>query len=230
MFNKKDILFEDNHIMVVNKIIGQAVQADNSDDISLEDEIKNFIKVRDEKPGNVFLGVVHRIDKPVSGAVVFAKSAKALRRLNEMVKERNITKTYWAIVSKQPPVEVQELTHYILRDSKKNRSFAYDREKRGSKVATLSYELLCVSQNFYLLDVNLITGRHHQIRAQLSKVGMPIKGDLKYGSPRSNKGGGICLHARSIEFIHPVTKENLKVTAPVPQEDNLWRYFEGCLK
>lgn len=230
MFISKDILYEDNHIMVVNKMIGQGVQADDSGEMALDDEVKEFIRKRDAKEGNVFLGVVHRIDKPVSGAVVFAKSSKALRRLNEMVKEHQIKKTYWAIVCKKPPTESERLEHYILKDATKNRSFAYDKEKKGAKIARLEYELICMSDNFYLLQVNLITGRHHQIRAQLSKVGMPIKGDLKYGAERSNKDGGICLHAFQVEFTHPVTKANIKVTAPVPQEDNLWRYFESCLK
>lgn len=230
MFSKKDILFEDNHIMIVNKPFGQPTQSDESGDLSLEDEIKGFIKERDEKPGNVFLGVVHRIDRPVSGAVIFAKSAKALRRLNEMIKERDLAKTYWAIVETKPPTETGELLHYVGRSTKQNRSAAYDTPREGAKLARLTYELVCVSQNFYLLQVELITGRHHQIRAQLSKVGMPIKGDLKYGSPRSNKVGGICLHARRVSFEHPVTKKKIEVTAPVPQVDNLWRFFEGCLK
>lgn len=230
MFNSKDILYEDNHIMVVNKRIGQGVQSDESQEMSLEDDVKEFIRIRDAKEGNVFLGVVHRIDKPVSGAVVFAKSSKALRRLNEMVKERRIQKTYWAVVSAKPREESERLEHYILKDAAKNRSFAYDKEKKGSKIARLEYELICMSDNFCLLEVNLITGRHHQIRAQLSKIGCPIKGDLKYGADRSNKDGGICLHARSIAFTHPVSKAEIKITAPVPQEDNLWRYFESCLK
>lgn len=230
MFKNSDILFEDNHLLIVNKPVGKSVQSDNSGDAALEDEIKEFIKKRDKKEGNVFLGVVHRIDKPVSGAVVFAKSSKALRRLNEMVKNHEIKKTYWAIVTRQPQTESGELSHYIIKDSEKNRSFAYDKEKKGSKLSKLSYELVCMSDNFYLLEVDLITGRHHQIRAQLSKAGMPIKGDLKYGAPRSNKGGGISLHARKVEFIHPVTKELVSVTAPVPQDDNLWTYFESCLK
>ena len=230
MFKNSDILFEDNHLLIVNKPVGKSVQSDNSGDVALEDEIKEFIKKRDKKEGNVFLGVVHRIDKPVSGAVVFAKSSKALRRLNEMVKNHEIKKTYWAIVTRQPQTESGELSHYIIKDSEKNRSFAYDKEKKGSKLSKLSYELICMSDNFYLLEVDLITGRHHQIRAQLSKAGMPIKGDLKYGANRSNKGGGISLHARKVEFIHPVTKELVSVTAPVPQDDNLWTYFESCLK
>lgn len=230
MFSKKNILFEDNHIMIVNKPFGQPTQADESGDLSLEDEVKAFIKERDEKPGNVFLGVVHRIDRPVSGAVIFAKSAKALRRLNEMVKERDLGKTYWAIVDHKPPHESGELVHYVGRSPKQNRSVAYDTPRGDAKLAKLTYELICVSQNFYLLEINLITGRHHQIRAQLSKVGMPIKGDLKYGSPRSNKVGGICLLARKVSFSHPVTKQLVEVVAEAPQEDNLWRYFESCLK
>lgn len=230
MFSEKNILYEDNHILIVNKPAGQPVQCDETGDYALEDEIKDFIKVRDRKEGNVFLGVVHRIDRPVSGAVIFAKSGKALRRLNEMVKNREIGKRYWAITENRPAEESGTLTHYIERNAKKNRSFAYDREKNGAKQATLEYELACVSQNFYLIEINLITGRHHQIRAQLSKIGCPIKGDIKYGAKRSNKGGGISLHARSVAFEHPVTHARVEVSAPAPAEDNLWRFFEGCLK
>lgn len=230
MFTSKNILFEDNHIMIVNKPFGQPTQSDVSGDLSLEDEIKEFIKKRDKKEGNVFLGVVHRIDRPVSGAVVFAKSSKALRRLNEMVKERELGKVYWAIVSAKPPKEQGSLVHYVGRHPKINKSAAYDTPREGTKLAKLNYELICVSMNFYLLEVQLITGRHHQIRAQLSKVGMPIKGDLKYGAERSNKVGGISLHARKVSFQHPVTKELIEVTAPAPSEqDNLWRFFEECV-
>ncbi len=230
MFSERDILFEDNHILIANKPAGQPVQSDESGDLSLEEDVKALIKVRDNKPGNVFLGVVHRLDRPVSGAVIFAKSAKALRRLNDMIKEREVEKRYWAVVTKKPDNEQCELVHYVGRHSKMNRSFAYASPRGDAKLAKLSYELICVSQNFYLLEVNLYTGRHHQIRAQLSKEGLPIRGDLKYGAERSNKGGGISLHSRSVEFTHPVTKERVKVTAPTPKEDNLWAYFESCLK
>ncbi len=230
MFSKENILFEDNHILIVNKMAGQPVQSDESGDLSLEDDIKEFIKHRDNKPGNVFLGVVHRIDRPVSGAVIFAKSSKALRRLNEMIKEREIEKIYWAIVMNRPQVEQADLLHYIGRHPKHNKSYAYLTARSGTKLAKLSYELICVSQNFYLLEVKLQTGRHHQIRAQLSKEGMPIRGDLKYGADRSNRGGGISLHSRFVSFMHPVTKERVIVTAPVPNDDNLWVYFDSCLK
>lgn len=224
------ILYEDNHIIIINKEAGISVQEDTSGEFSLENDVKEFIKLRDKKQGNVFLGVVHRLDKPVSGLVLFAKTSKALVRLNEMVKNRKIEKHYWAIVDRKPSDEFGRLVHYIERNGEKNRSFAYDKPKGDSKEAILEYELICVSQNFYLLDINLITGRHHQIRAQLSKVGLPIKGDLKYGAARSNKVGGISLHSRSVEFIHPVTKMSVKVTAPSPIEDNLWKFFETCLK
>lgn len=231
MFNVKDILFEDNHLLIVNKNAGQPTQSDESGDLSLEEDIKAFIKKRDKKEGNVFLGVVHRIDRPVSGAVLFAKSSKALRRLNEMVKERDIEKIYWAIVSVKPASERGDLVNYIGRHPSMNKSVAYPMPKDGAKLAKLHYELICVSQKFYLLEINLITGRHHQIRAQLSKAGMPIKGDLKYGASRSNKvGGGISLHARKLTINHPITKEVITVTAPAPQVDNLWRFFEDCLK
>lgn len=229
---KKDILYEDNHIIAVNKPAGVSVQEDGSEEISLDNLTKEYIKEAGAKTGNVFLGVVHRIDKPVSGLVLFAKTSKALTRLNEMMKARNIKKTYWAIVSKKPSDELGTLTHYIERDGKKNRSYAHVKPRNDSKESILNYELICVSMSFYLLEIELITGRHHQIRCQLSKEGMPIKGDLKYGADRSNKssGGGISLHSRRMEFIHPVSKENISITAPSPSMDNLWKFFEGCLK
>ncbi len=226
MFTEQDILYEDNHIMVVNKHCGDLVQTDPEGNTALEEEIKAYIKARDAKPGEVFLGVVHRIDRPVSGAVMFAKTSKALARLNEMIKQRQIRKTYWAIVENMPQQDEATLVHYIMRDSKANRSRAYDNPRSDCKEAQLHYRLLGGSTNYKLLEVELITGRHHQIRCQLSKIGCPIKGDLKYGAKRSNKDGGISLHSRCIEFMHPVRKVPLKVTAPVPAEDNLWHYFE----
>lgn len=229
---KKDILYEDNHIIAVNKPIGLSVQEDGSDEVSLDNLTKEYIKESSNKAGNVFLGVVHRIDKPTSGLVLFAKTSKALARLNEMMKTRVIKKTYWAVVSKKPPTETGTLVHHIERDGNKNRSYAHIKPRNDSKEATLNYELICVSMSFYLLEIDLITGRHHQIRCQLSREGMPIKGDLKYGADRSNKssGGGISLHSRRMEFIHPVSKENISITAPSPAMDNLWKFFEGCLK
>lgn len=230
MFDSKDILYEDNHIIVINKHAGELVQADAQGTTSLEDEIKRFIRRRDNKPGDVFLGVVHRIDRPVSGAVLFAKTSKALVRLNEMIRRGEIDKRYWAIVEALPQAEQGTLTHYIERNGKTNRSHAYSSPRGDAKLARLEYRLLAGSNNYYLLEVHLLTGRHHQIRTQLSKIGCPIKGDLKYGAKRSNPDGGICLHSHSISFIHPVRKEPLCVTAPVPAADNLWNFFAESVK
>lgn len=230
MFQPQDIIYEDNHLLIVNKRCGDLVQPDPDNTSALEDQIKEYIRQRDNKPGEVFLGVVHRIDRPVSGAVLFAKTSKALTRLNEMLRKGEIDKTYWAIVESRPESEEGGLCHYIVRDSRKNRSQAYDTPRKESKEARLLYKMLGCSERYTLLDIKLLTGRHHQIRAQLSKAGMPIKGDLKYGAKRSNPNGGISLHSRSIAFTHPVRKEPLTVSAPVPTEDNLWRFFEDSVK
>lgn len=226
MFSKKDILYEDNHIIVVNKRAGDLVQPDKNDQEALEVDVKEFIRIRDKKPGAAFLGVVHRIDRPVSGAVLFAKTSKALTRLNEMIKNRAIEKTYWAVVEKLPTEMEGTLKHYIKRDPKQNRSRAYDSPAKDAKEAVLNYRLINSSSNYHLLEVELITGRHHQIRTQLSKIGCPIRGDLKYGAKRSLPGGGISLHSRSLKFIHPVSKEEIHVTAPAPVKDSLWAFFE----
>lgn len=230
MFTKQDVLYEDNHLLVVNKHCGDLVQPDKEGDSALEDEIKAWIKKRDNKPGAVFLGVVHRIDRPVSGAVLFAKTSKALTRLNEMIKNRQIGKTYWAVVENMPPEEEGDLIHHITRDSRTNKAKAHIKPQKDSKEARLHYKMIASSKNYRLLGIDLQTGRHHQIRCQLAKIGTPIRGDLKYGAPHSNKGGGISLHSRSLEFIHPVTKEQLKVTAPAPQDDNLWAFFEEAVR
>ncbi|MDR1671641.1 MAG: RNA pseudouridine synthase [Alistipes sp.] len=224
----KDILYEDNHLLVVNKHAGELVQADAAGETGLEDAIKAFIRRRDEKPGDVFLGVVHRIDRPVSGAVVFAKTSKALVRLNEMIRRGEFDKRYWVVTEALLPAEQGTLVHHIVRDGKTNRSYAHTspQPKKESKEARLEYRLVAGSSNYYLYEVKLLTGRHHQIRAQFSKEGAPIKGDLKYGARRSNPDGGISLHSRRISFIHPVKKEPLEVVAPVPQNDNLWLFFE----
>ncbi len=229
MIDKKRIIYEDNHLIAINKLSGELVQSDADGNRGLEDDLKAFIKVRDSKPGAVYLGVIHRIDRPVSGIVIFAKTSKALARMNEMVKKRAITKRYMAITEVAPKQESAELRHFIKRNSSTNRSVALDFPSQGAKEAVLEYELVSASKNYYLLSIKLISGRHHQIRAQLSKIGAPIKGDLKYGAPRSNKDGSISLHARSLEFSHPVTKENLKIVAPVPSEDNLWLFFKESL-
>lgn len=226
MFVEGDILYEDNHLLVVNKRCGDLVQRDPSGKLGLEDEIKKFLVQRDQKPGEAFLGVVHRIDRPVSGAVLFAKTSKALTRLNEMIRNRKIDKRYWAVVEQRPEYDSQHLTHYILRDGRTNRSYAYDKPKGDAKLAELRYTLLAASDRYSLVEVELLTGRHHQIRTQLSKIGSPIKGDLKYGAKRSNVGGGISLHSRSLNFEHPVRHEKIEVVAPVPTDDNLWQFFE----
>ena len=226
MFKKDQILFEDNHILAVNKQAGQLVQSDPDGTPGLEDEIKAFLKKRDNKPGNVYLGVVHRIDRPVSGVVLFAKSSKALARLNDMLKNREFHKTYWAITEKRPPQLEDTLTNHIVRDGKTNKSRCVSKPNKDSKEAKLKYAVIGGSDNYTLLEVDLMTGRHHQIRCQLAKMGCPIKGDLKYGAPRSNKDGSISLHSRLLEFTHPVTKEAIRIVAPTNREDNLWRYFE----
>ena len=226
MFTINDILYEDNHLLIVNKHAGDLVQSDPDGTEAIEDQIKAMIKIRDHKPGAVFLGVVHRIDRPVSGAVLFAKTSKALTRLNEMIRTGQIHKRYWAVTESTPNPEEGSLKHYIVRDGRTNRSRAYDKPKPDGKLAQLNYTMLGCSTRYTLVEVELLTGRHHQIRAQLSKIGCPIKGDLKYGAKRSNPDGGISLHSRSIEFIHPVRKEPLKVVAPTPAADNLWQYFE----
>lgn len=223
---QEQIVFEDNHLLVINKKAGQLVQGDKTGDLSLLDLIKNFIKVRDQKPGNVFLGLVHRIDRPTSGLVIYAKTSKALSRLTQMVKNREIKKTYWAVVPKTEIPKKQRLINYLQKNEKNNKATVFPKATEGAKEAILNYELIKTLDNFQLLEVDLETGRHHQIRAQLAKIGVPIKGDLKYGSARSNPDGGIHLHARALEFIHPVTKENIKITAPVPQNDAVWKACE----
>lgn len=219
------VVYEDNHIIIVNKTASEIVQGDKTGDTPLSETVKQYLKEKYQKPGNVFIGVTHRLDRPVSGLVVFAKTSKALSRLNEMFKNSEVKKTYWAVVKNRPPEEEGELVNYLIRNEKQNKSYAYDTEKLGSKKAILHYRLIGHSQNYYLLEVDLKTGRHHQIRCQLAKMGCPIKGDLKYGSPRSNPDGSICLHARSVRFVHPVSKEVIAVEAPVPA-GNLWNGFE----
>ena len=222
-----EILYEDNHIIAINKKTSDIVQADKSGDVPLSEEVKAYIKEKYNKPGEVFLGIPHRIDRPVSGVVLFARTTKALTRLNKMFQEHDeeIKKTYWAIVGNLPSQDSATLIHYMVRDTEKNKSHAYDKEKKGSKKAILEYKLIGRSQRYYLLEIKLLTGRHHQIRCQLAKIGCPIKGDLKYGFPRSDENGGISLHAREISFIHPVSKERITITATPPLKDNLWKEF-----
>ncbi len=223
-----EILYEDNHIIAVNKRVSDIVQGDKTGDEPLSEKVKAYIKAKYNKPGDVYLGVPHRVDRPVSGVVVFARTSKALTRLNKMFqeKERDIKKIYWAITCEQPQEEEGNLVHYLVRDSEKNITKAYTRPQSHAKEAQLHYKLIGSSDKYYFLEVQLYTGRHHQIRCQLAKIGCSIRGDLKYGAPRSNPDGGINLHARSISFIHPVTKEMLTITAPVPKGDNLWKLLE----
>ena len=219
------VVYEDNHIIVVNKTSSEIVQGDKTGDTPLSETVKSYLKEKYNKPGNVFIGVTHRLDRPVSGLVVFAKTGKALARLNEMFRNGDVKKTYWAIVKECPKETEGELVHYLVRNEKQNKSYAYDKEVKNSKKAILHYKFIGHSQNYYLLEVDLKTGRHHQIRCQLAKMGCPIKGDLKYGAQRSNPDGSICLHARMVKFIHPVSKELIELTAPVPA-GNLWNGFD----
>ena len=219
------VVYEDNHIIVVNKTSSEIVQGDKTGDTPLSEMVKQYLKEKYNKPGNVFIGVTHRLDRPVSGLVVFAKTSKALPRLNEMFRNGEVKKTYWAIVKECPKETEGELVHYLVRNEKQNKSYAYDKEVKNSKKAVLHYKLIGHSQNYYLLEVDLKTGRHHQIRCQLAKMGCPIKGDLKYGAQRSNPDGSICLHARMVKFMHPVSKELIELTAPVPA-GNLWNGFD----
>ena len=221
-----DVIYEDNHIIIVNKRSSEIVQGDKTGDRTLAEKVKEYIKQKYHKPGNVFLGVVHRLDRPVSGLVVFARTGKALARLNEMFRTKEVKKTYWAIVGNCPSLPEGELCHWLVRNEKQNKSYAYDAEKPGAKQAILDYRLIGRSDRYYLLEVDLKTGRHHQIRCQLAKIGCPIKGDLKYGAPRSNPDGSISLHARRICFIHPVSKKEICVEAPLP-EDRLWHSFRS---
>ena len=219
------VVYEDNHIIVVNKTASEIVQADKTGDTPLSETVKQYLKEKYQKPGNVFLGVTHRLDRPVSGLVIFAKTSKALTRLNEMFRAGEVKKTYWAVVKNAPKESEGELVHFLVRNEKQNKSYAYDKEVPNSKKAVLDYRLIGRSENYYLLEVDLKTGRHHQIRCQLAKMGCPIKGDLKYGSPRSNPDGSICLHARRVRFVPPVSKELIELKAPLP-EGNLWKGFE----
>ncbi len=224
-----DILYEDNHIIAVNKTAGELVQGDDTGDESLLDKVKMYVKKKYNKPGDVYLGLVHRIDRPVSGVVVFARTSKALVRLNKMLQDREIKKTYWALVNNLPDKDEGELRHYLLKNSEKNRSHAFLKLRSGAKLAILNYKLISRSANYYLLEVDLKTGRHHQIRCQLAKIGCPIKGDLKYGFPRSNKDGSISLHARRVEFIHPIKKVTVTIVAPPPAKNTLWKEFENVM-
>ena len=217
-----EVIYEDNHIIAVNKNCHEIVQGDKTGDTPLSDMLKAWLKEKYAKPGNVFVGVTHRLDRPVTGIVLFAKTSKALARLNSMFQQGEIKKTYWAIVKNRPLQEEGELVNWLVRNEKQNKSVAYDTEKPNSKKAILHYKLIAKSDRYYLLEIDLKTGRHHQIRSQLAKIGCPIKGDLKYGFDRSNPDGGISLHARSASFIHPITKTEVTIIAD-PPDDPLWR-------
>ena len=218
------ILFEDNHLLIVNKEPSEIVQGDKTGDVCLLDDVKSYIKEAYNKPGNVYAGLVHRIDRPVSGAVIFAKTSKALSRMTLKIKEREFSKTYLAIVKNKPPKEADELSNYMVKNEAQNKSYIVSSNTKGAKLAQLRYRLIGASDSYYLLEVELITGRHHQIRAQLAHIGCPIKGDLKYGFPRSNPDASISLHAYKIKFEHPTTKQTIEVTAPKPEE-NIWKAF-----
>lgn len=220
--NNLQVLHEDNHIIVVNKRVGDIVQGDKTGDKPLSDVVKEYIKDKYSKPGEVYLGVVHRLDRPTTGIVLFAKTSKALTRLNELFKNRETQKTYWAVVKNKPPKNEDKLVHYLKRNEKNNTSKAHLKEVSESKIASLEYRIIKELNNYFALEIDLHTGRHHQIRAQLSAIGCPIKGDLKYGFDRSNPDGGIHLHARKLSFVHPVSKENIKIIAPVP-DDVIWK-------
>ncbi len=226
---KDRILYEDNHLIIVNKLPGEIVQGDKTGDVSLADDVKAFLKEKYNKPGSVFLGIPHRLDRPTSGIVIYCKTSKALERMNQAFRENRVEKHYWAVTDHGLPQKIGRLEHYIFRDSSRNKSFAYKTEKPNTRKAVLEFNELAVSEHYTLLDITLITGRHHQIRSQLAARGVHIKGDLKYGFPRSNEDGGICLHSRTAVFEHPVTKQTIKVTAPVP-DSKIWCYFEDILK
>ncbi len=217
-----DVLFEDNHLIIVNKRSGEIVQGDKTGDEPMSEKVKRYIKQKYNKPGDVFIGTPHRIDRPTSGIVIFAKTSKALMRLNKMFQDKEIQKTYWAIVKNSPKNKEGKLVHYLKKNEAKNKSFAQETMFQGAKVAELTYKVIFDFDNYFLLEILPKTGRHHQIRVQLSEMGCPIKGDLKYGFNRSNKDASISLHARKISFLHPVRKEQMEVVAPVPSDDPLW--------
>jgi len=217
-----DVLYEDNHLIAINKKSSQIVQADKTGDPSLDFLVKEYIRLKCHKPGKVFLGVIHRLDRPATGVVLFARTGKSLSRMNQLFIDGKVDKTYWVITDHPPPKDEDRLDHYVKKNEKQNKSYAYVKPVAGSKTASLEYRLLNSSDKYFLLEIRLFTGRHHQIRCQLAYIGCPVKGDLKYGAPRSNNDGSISLHARSVSFIHPVKKEPVLIRAPVPY-DNLWK-------
>lgn len=227
-FDPSRILYEDNHLVIVNKLAGELVQGDKTNDRTLADLVREYIEKRDAKPGKAYLGIPHRLDRPVSGIIVYTKTSKGLSRMSELFRVKQINKIYWAIVEQKPPQLAGHLTGWMIKDNVKNKSFVSDEERPGFKQASLSYKFLASSSHYHLIEVSLETGRHHQIRAQLAHIGCVIKGDLKYGSKRSNPDTSIALHARTVNFVHPIKNVPVAVTAPCPQ-DTLWSYFENLL-
>lgn len=218
------VLYEDNHLIAVKKLSGEIIQSDQTGDTTLAEKVKDYIKKKYKKPGEVFLGIIHRLDRPVGGVIIFAKTSKALTRMNELFREKKIKKEYWAIVEEKPPLEEEQLINWLKKNQDKNRSRAYEKEVKASKKAILSYKLVGRSKNYFYLKINPLTGRHHQIRVQLSFIGCRIKGDVKYGAKRTNKDGGIHLYAKSLSFVHPIKKEPLTISAN-PPIDPLWNEF-----
>ncbi|MBN2480555.1 MAG: RNA pseudouridine synthase [Bacteroidales bacterium] len=221
-----EIIYEDNHIIAVNKTHHDLVQQDITGDLSLDQKVKAYIKEKYNRPGNVFLGVVHRLDRPVTGVVIFARTGKALSRLTSMFREGKMEKTYWAIIKNKPEEESGRLLHHLERNPSQNKSFSYDHPRKGSKEAALRYRVIGRSERYHLLEIDLETGRHHQIRSQLAHIGCPVKGDLKYGYPRSNPDGGISLHARQLRFMHPVSQHDVVIVAETPSSEKLWNSFK----
>lgn len=226
---EEEVVYEDNHLIAINKKPSDIVQGDKTGDEPLSEIVKRYIKKKHNKPGNVFLGVVHRLDRPASGVVMFARTSKALSRMNELIRNNEITKTYWAVVKNKPPEKEGHLIHYLIKNQSRNTSFAFPEPGKNRKKAEMTYSVIAESDNYYLLEVDLVTGRHHQIRVQLSAIGCPIRGDLKYGFDRSNKDASIHLHAREVRFTHPVSNEEITIEAP-PPEDPLWAHFLEIVK
>lgn len=224
--HEEQIVYEDNHIIIINKLPSEIVQGDKTGDMPLCEKLKNYIKERDSKPGNVFMGVIHRIDRPVSGLVIFAKTSKALSRFNELIRDRGLHKIYWAVVKNKPPKTEDHLIHYLLKNEKTNKSKAHEKPVKDGLKSELIYKFLKSSDTYHLLEIKLLTGRHHQIRCQLSAIACPIKGDLKYGFDRSNKDGSIHLHAYSLNFVHPIKLEEVNVKADPLMNDPVWNYFK----
>lgn len=224
--HKEQIVYEDNHILIINKLPGEIVQGDKTGDMPLSEKLKNYIKERDNKPGNVFMGVIHRLDRPVSGLVIFAKTSKGLSRFNEMIREKDLHKTYWAVVKNKPSKTEDHLIHYLLKNEKLNKSKAHEKPVKDGLKSELIYKFIKSSDTYHLLEIKLLTGRHHQIRAQLSAIGCPIKGDVKYGFDRTNKDGSIHLHAYQLQFMHPVKQEEIIVKAAPLMNDPVWNYFK----